>query len=141
MTDFQEFTVPKKGATVELNATTIPWYRRIISAYEGHTLEEKTDGIYIDGKKTNSYTFEMNYYWMMGDNRYNSADSRVWGFVPEDHIVGRASLVWFSKSPYKGVRWERILKNVSQEGSFSIVELILFGLGIVLLFVIFKYWA
>lgn len=141
MTDFQEFTVPKKGATVELNATTIPWYRRIINAYEGHTLEEKTDGIYIDGKKTNSYTFEMNYYWMMGDNRYNSADSRVWGFVPEDHIVGRASLVWFSKSPYKGVRWERILKNVSQEGSFSIVELILFGLGIVLLFVIFKYWA
>ncbi|NBN98254.1 MAG: hypothetical protein EBV19_03305 [Flavobacteriia bacterium] len=141
MTDFQEFTVPKKGATVELNATTIPWYRRIISAYEGHTLEEKTDGIYIDGKKTNSYTFEMNYYWMMGDNRYNSADSRVWGFVPEDHIVGRASLVWFSKSPYKGVRWERILKNVSQEGAFTALQWFGFAFGVALLILVFKFLA
>ena len=109
-TNFQKFTVPKKGATVSISNNNIAWYRRIITAYEGHKLEEKKDGIYIDGKKTNKYTFAMNYYWLMGDNRYNSADSRIWGFVPEDHVVGRASLVWFSKSPYLGIRWERLFK-------------------------------
>jgi hypothetical protein len=83
----------------------------------------------------------MNYYWMMGDNRYNSADSRVWGFVPEDHIVGRASLVWLSRSPYKGFRLERILKNVSQETSFSVLQLVGFFLGIGILIAIFKYLA
>ena len=83
----------------------------------------------------------MNYYWMMGDNRYNSADSRVWGFVPEDHIVGRASLVWFSNSPYKGIRVERILKNVSQEGSFSALQIAGFILGIIILILIFKFLA
>jgi signal peptidase I len=142
MTDFQEFTVPKKGTTVSISAENIAWYRRIISAYEGHSLVEKKDGtILIDGKKASKYTFGMDYYWMMGDNRYNSADSRVWGFVPEDHIVGRASLVWLSKSPYKGFRMERILKNVSQEGSFSILQLIGFALGIGVLIAIFKYLA
>ena len=142
MTDFQEFRVPKKGATVSISSKNIAWYRRIITAYEGHTLVEKKDGtILIDDKKASSYTFGMDYYWMMGDNRYNSADSRVWGFVPEDHIVGRASLVWLSKSPYKGFRWERILKNVSQEGSFSILQLIGFALGIGVLIAIFKYLA
>ena len=142
MTDFQEFRVPKKGATVSISSKNIAWYRRIISAYEGHTLVEKKDGtILIDDKKASSYTFGMDYYWMMGDNRYNSADSRVWGFVPEDHIEGRASVVWLSKSPYKGFRWERILKNVSQEGSFSILQLIGFALGIGALIAIFKYLA
>jgi signal peptidase I len=142
MTDFQEFRVPKKGSTVKINAENIAWYRRIISAYEGHTLVEKKNGtILIDGKKASTYTFGMDYYWMMGDNRYNSADSRVWGFVPEDHIVGRASLVWLSKSPYKGFRMERILKNVSQEGSFSVLQLIGFALGIGALIAIFKYLA
>jgi signal peptidase I len=112
VSDFTKFTVPAKGVTVKLSKDNIAWYRRIITAYEGHTLIEKGNDIFIDGKKTNSYTFAMNYYWMMGDNRYNSADSRVWGFVPEDHIVGRASLVWFSKSPYMGVRWERLFKMI-----------------------------
>lgn len=140
MTDFNEFVVPKKGNTISLNQINIPWYRRIITAYEGHKLEEKKDGsIWIDGKKTTQYTFAMNYYWMMGDNRYNSADSRVWGFVPEDHIVGRASLVWLSKSPYKGLRFERILKNVSQEGAFTILEIIVFLFGILFLVIVFKY--
>ncbi len=111
-TDFTRFQIPSSGQTVKISKSNIAWYRRIITAYEGHTLQEKADGIYIDGKKTSSYTFAMNYYWMMGDNRYNSADSRFWGFVPEDHIVGRASLVWFSKSidPSIGIRWERIFK-------------------------------
>ncbi|MFM7387376.1 MAG: signal peptidase I, partial [Bacteroidota bacterium] len=141
MTDFQQFTVPKKGTTVNLSANNIAWYRRIISAYEGHTLEEKKDGIYIDGVKSNQYTFGMNYYWMMGDNRYNSADSRVWGFVPEDHIVGRASLVWLSNSPYKGLRVERILKNVSQEGAFTALQWFGFAFGVVLLILVFKFLA
>lgn len=111
-TDFTQFTVPKKGVTIQLTKDNVAWYRRIITAYEGHVLTEKKDGICIDGKLSTTYTFGMNYYWMMGDNRYNSADSRVWGFVPEDHIVGKASLVWFSKSPYLGVRWERIFKLI-----------------------------
>ena len=113
MTDFEKFQVPRKGQTISISKSNIAWYRRIISAYEGHTLVEKKDGsILIDGKKVSSYTFGMNYYWLMGDNRYNSADSRVWGFVPEDHVVGRASLVWFSKSPYKGIRWDRLFKFI-----------------------------
>jgi signal peptidase I len=113
MTDFDKFQVPSKGQTIAISKNNIAWYRRIITAYEGHTLEEKKDGsIYIDGKKVSTYTFGMNYYWLMGDNRYNSADSRVWGFVPEDHVVGRASLVWFSKSAYKGIRWDRLFKLI-----------------------------
>ncbi|OJX39364.1 MAG: signal peptidase I [Flavobacteriia bacterium 40-80] len=114
MTNFEKIKIPAKGTTVKLTAQNIPLYRRIITAYEGHKLDEKADGFYIDGKKTDSYTFKMNYYWMMGDNRYNSADSRVWGFVPEDHIIGKASLVWFSNSgiPEIGIRWERIFKFI-----------------------------
>ncbi len=112
MTDFTRFQIPFKGQTIDLSNDNIAWFRRIITAYEGHTLSEKEDGIYIDGKKVKKYTFAMNYYWMMGDNRYNSADSRVWGFVPEDHIVGKASMVWFSKSPYKGVRWDRLFNLI-----------------------------
>jgi len=112
VTDFTKFQVPYKGQVIDFTKKNIAWYRRIISAYEGHDLKEKKDGIYIDGKKTTTYTIEMNYYWLMGDNRYNSADSRVWGFVPEDHVVGRASLVWFSKSPYMGIRWNRIFKKI-----------------------------
>lgn len=112
MTNFSRFQIPKKGQTISIDKTNIAWYRRIITAYEGHKLEEKSNGIYIDGKKASKYTFGMNYYWMMGDNRYNSADSRVWGFVPEDHIVGKASMVWFSKSAYKGIRWERLFNVI-----------------------------
>jgi signal peptidase I len=114
ITDFTKFQIPRKGQTISISAKNIAWYRRIITAYEGHTLAEKKDGIYIDGKKTSKYTFGMNYYWLMGDNRYNSADSRIWGFVPEDHIVGRASMVWFSKAadPSIGVRWDRLFKMI-----------------------------
>jgi signal peptidase I len=111
---FEKITIPKKGATVKLTKENIAIYRRIITAYEGHTLLEKTDGFYIDNKKVSTYTFAMNYYWLMGDNRYNSADSRVWGFVPEDHIVGKASIVWFSNSGIEdiGIRKERIFKFI-----------------------------
>lgn len=112
VTNFEEFQVPFKGKVVDFKKENIAYYRRIITAYEDHKLEEKKDGIYIDGKKTSTYKIQMNYYWLMGDNRYNSADSRIWGFVPEDHVVGRASLVWFSKSSYMGIRWERLFKLI-----------------------------
>jgi signal peptidase I len=112
MTDFQRFQIPRKGQRIAINTKNIAWYKRIISAYEGHQLAIKGDKIYIDGKLATHYRFAMNYYWMMGDNRFHSADSRVWGFVPEDHIVGRASFVWFSKSPFVdsflGIRFDRI---------------------------------
>jgi signal peptidase I len=112
ITDFTRFQIPKKGLTVKINNSNIAWYRRIITAYEGHKLSETKSGIFIDGKKVTTYTFAMNYYWLMGDNRYNSADSRIWGCVPEDHVVGKASMVWFSKDPYGGVRWDRVFKFI-----------------------------
>lgn len=111
VSDYNAFTVPKKGASVKLTKENIAWYRRIITAYERHKLVEKADGFYIDGKKTTKYTFAMNYYWLMGDSRNNSADSRVWGFVPEDHVVGKASIIWFSKGSL-GVRWDRVFKSI-----------------------------
>ena len=111
-TDFTRFQIPRKGQTINIDGSNIAWYRRIITAYEGHDLQETKNGIFIDGKKASNYTFAMNYYWLMGDNRYNSADSRVWGCVPEDHVVGRASMVWFSKSAYAGIRWERLFNII-----------------------------
>jgi signal peptidase I len=109
VTDLRRFQIPSKGQTIKINKDNIPYYRRIITAYEGHTLVEKPDGSFIiDGKKATTYTFGMNYYWMMGDNRFNSADSRMWGFVPEDHIVGKASMVWLSNDPNGGFRWDRM---------------------------------
>lgn len=112
ITNFERIQIPYAGKVVDFKKENIAWYRRIITAYEGHTLEERKDGIYIDGKKTTTYKVAMNYYWLMGDNRYNSADSRVWGFVPEDHVVGKASMVWFSKSAEYGIRGKRIFKLI-----------------------------
>ncbi|MBB77817.1 MAG: signal peptidase I [Crocinitomicaceae bacterium] len=112
ITDFNKFQIPYAGQKIKINNQNIAWYRRIITAYEGHSLKEINNEIWIDNKKVNEYTFKMNYYWLMGDNRFNSADSRVWGFVPEDHIVGKASMVWFSKSPYQGIRWERLFNII-----------------------------
>ena len=108
VSNFEKFWVPKKGETIELTPHNVTWYERVIRAYELHNLVEKDGKYFIDGKEATTYTFEMDYYWMMGDNRYNSADSRVWGFVPEDHIVGKASLVWLSNDPNGGVRWNRL---------------------------------
>ena len=109
--------IPSKGSTITLTLYNLPIYERCIHAYEGNKLEVKGDDIYINGKKTTTYTFKMDYYWMMGDNRHNSADSRYWGFVPEDHIVGKPIVVWLSLDKDRGwfdgkIRWSRIFKWV-----------------------------
>ena len=109
--------IPRRGATIELTWDNLPLYERCITAYEGNTLDVRDDGFYINGQRTDTYTFGMDYYWMMGDNRHNSADSRYWGFVPEDHIVGKPLFVWLSLDKDKGwfegkIRWDRIFKWV-----------------------------
>jgi signal peptidase I len=105
-------TIPKKGVTVKIDTSNIDLYKRIICPYEGNTLEIKGGTIVINGKPATSYTFKMDYYFMVGDNRDNSADSRFWGFVPEDHIVGAPKVVWLSldkeKSFPANIRWKRM---------------------------------
>lgn len=111
--------IPKKGDVIKLNSYNLPIYERIIDVYEGNDFAVKGNDVYINGKKAEYYTFKMDYYWMMGDNRHNSADSRSWGFVPEDHIVGRPVLVWLSldkdKSLFEGkIRFNRFFKDASK---------------------------
>jgi signal peptidase I len=111
--------IPKKGEILKLNAYNFPIYERIIRVYENNTLEVKNGKFYINGKETTGYQFKMDYYWMMGDNRHKSADSRYWGFVPEDHVVGRPVLVWLSLNKDKGwfdgkIRFNRFFKNAER---------------------------
>lgn len=106
------FIVPKAGQQVTLSLQNIALYQRIIANYEHNSLDIKDGKIFINGKETTTYTFQMNYYWMMGDNRHNSADSRYFGFVPDDHIVGKAWFVWLSFGN-KGIRWNRLFRSIA----------------------------
>jgi signal peptidase I len=113
---FGPLVVPGEGETVDLTLENLPIYERIITAYEGNNLMVKDSTIFIDGEPVNSYTFEMDYYFMMGDNRHNSADSRFWGFVPEDHIIGKPRLIWLSLDKENGgIRWKRLFRVVRSD--------------------------
>ena len=105
--------IPKEGATIKLDKDNLLRYEGVIKDYEGwEQVEVINEKLYINGKQTDEYTFKQNYYFMMGDNRHNSEDSRYWGFVPEDHIVGKAYLIWMSKAPEGGIRFSRLFRFI-----------------------------
>ena len=108
--------IPKKGESIDLTLKNLPIYERPIRTYEGNKLEVKNGKIFINDKEATKYTFKMDYYWMQGDNRHNSLDSRYWGFVPEDHIVGKPIFIWWSSDPdrrgFSGIRWNRLFRFV-----------------------------
>jgi signal peptidase I len=108
--NFGPIRIPKKGDQVPLNDSTIELYRRVIEGYEQQKLTTQNGQYFINGKAAKTYTMQANYYWMMGDNRHRSQDSRYWGFVPETHIVGRAALIWFSYS--QSIRWNRLFNLI-----------------------------
>ena len=102
--------IPKKGATITLTEENYPIYERVIRTYEHNSLEKRNGQFYINHALANQYTFKMDYYWMMGDNRHNSLDSRFWGFVPEDHVVGKPAFIFMSYGE-SGIRWKRLLRR------------------------------
>ena len=108
--------IPAKGKSITLTLNNLPIYERCIKVYAKNDLQVKNGKIYINGRPATRYTFKMDYYWMMGDNRHNSADSRYWGFVPEDHIVGKPIFIWWSSDPdrkgFGGIRWHRLFNWV-----------------------------
>jgi signal peptidase I len=115
--NFGPLYIPKADATVAITPATLPIYEKVILEYDHNENAEVRDGkLFIDGKEATQYTFKQNYYFMMGDNRHNSLDSRYWGFVPEDHVVGKAMFVWMSKKPegdfLSSIRWNRLLHVV-----------------------------
>jgi len=137
--NYGKIYIPKEGDVVKLNKETYPFYKRIIETYDNHDKEHRLrshkvtlqgEQVYIDGKPTDSYTIKQDYYWMMGDNRSESEDSRFWGFVPADHIVGKPVFIFFSKGA-DGIRWDRVFTTVSGDGkrvSYLIPFFVLLGL-------------
>ena len=117
--NFGPINIPYKGQVLDLNVKNLPMYERLIEIYERNELKVEDNEIYINGQATSSYEVKMDYYWMMGDNRHNSQDSRFWGFVPEDHIVGKAVFIWMSLDPNKSlfskIRWDRVFNLVHKD--------------------------
>lgn len=108
--NFGPLWIPSKGTSIPLTKQNIAFYKRAIQVYENNTWEERDGKIFINGKEATTYTFKMNYYWLMGDNRHRSQDSRFWGFVPEDHVVGEAGMIWMSWEG--GMRWKRLFNII-----------------------------
>lgn len=135
--------IPKKGITVTLNEQTLPLYKRIIEEYENNNLKIKENIIYINSIPTNQYTFKQDYYWMMGDNRQNSLDSRFWGFVPFDHVVGKPVFIWCSINNYGSglnkIRWNRLFTFVS--GNTSSKSYFIHFICLLILYKIVKYYV
>jgi signal peptidase I len=119
---FGPIYIPKKGTTVALNVSTLPLYKKIIRDYEGNSVSVSGNQVHLNGQVADSYTFKQDYYWMMGDNRDHSEDSRAWGYVPENHIVGTPIFIWLSVDNFnEGIlnwrpRWNRIFTTVNGEG-------------------------
>jgi signal peptidase I len=115
LSNYGPLVVPKKGQTIKLDITNVYYYTKLIFDYENNKLEIRNDSIFINDAYSTSYTVKMNYYFVLGDNRHNSIDSRYWGFVPEDHIIGKATRIWFSydgqKSFFKKIRWSRLFRK------------------------------
>ncbi|MDT0688348.1 signal peptidase I [Salegentibacter sp. F188] len=141
--------IPKEGVTVEINQQTMPFYKEVIETYEGLEMEEDNvltlngNRIFLNGNEINSYTFKQNYYWMMGDNRNNSEDSRYWGFVPENHVVGKPVFIWFSwDSNASGImnkiRWDRVFTTVRGQG--TPISYLPYALMIVVVLIAFNYF-
>ena len=139
---FGPIYIPEKGKTVQLTKETLPFYKKIITEYEKNTLIVNGDEILINGNDTDSYTFKQDYYWMMGDNRHNSEDSRYWGYVPFDHVVGKPVFIWFSwETNGKGinkVRWERLFTTVG--GSGKPVSYFYYFLGVLGLWFVYDFY-
>jgi signal peptidase I len=118
--NFGPLYIPEAGKTIDLTLDNLPLYKRAISVYEGNTISINGNQILINGDVANTYTFKMDYYWMMGDNRHNSQDARSWGFVPQNHVVGKPVMVWMSwdsnASGINKIRWERLFTTVKGEG-------------------------
>ncbi|MDT8416479.1 MAG: signal peptidase I [Lutibacter sp.] len=135
--------IPEAGKTVELNAKSLPFYKRIIEVYENNNLTTNGDEIFINGKLTTTYTFKQDYYWMMGDNRHNSEDARYWGYVPFDHVVGKPVFIWFSwdsngEGIAQKIRWERVFTTV--HGSGKPVSYLYYFLGALALWYAFSFF-
>lgn len=133
--NFGPIEIPRKGKTVKLTLGNLPYYARLITVYEHHTLRTQGSSILIDGKPSAEYRFGMDYYFMMGDNRHNSLDSRFWGFVPEDHVVGKAVFVWMSLNNYatnlfQKIRYKRVFSTINPDGTTTSWFFPVVGLGL-----------
>jgi len=122
--NFGPIYIPKKGATVKLDSESIPFYKQIIKNYESNDLVINGEDIFINGEKTDSYTFKQDYFYLIGDNRHNSLDARYWGYVPFDHVLGKPVMIWFSwdanapsfTAKLKSIRWNRMFTTVGGDG-------------------------
>ena len=138
---FGPIYIPKENSTIQINKKNIPIYKRVIDVYENNDLKIKGDKIFINGIETDKYTFKQDYYWMMGDNRGNSQDSRSWGFVPFDHVVGKPIFTWLSidynKKGLNKIRWDRMFTTIHGEG--KPISFLFYFIGLIVLWKVISF--